>query len=364
MIQQDFAIKLLKYFSLVTVGEEKKPNFTWTKNQTVKLTEYEFLKRYNYKGGIIKKDGEELTPTKNIGIITGFEDLECIDIDLKVFNTTTEKEEFWNEYLSLLKENIYDFDSKIVVYKTKNGGYHLIYKCKTIVGNKKIAKLKGHTEALIESRGGNEDNGKGGKKGFGYIFVYPENKVGRLTYFDVQYITEKEREIIWNISKAYDYKEPKPIEIPKEKTISKNKNTSVKSFEWGDLKPWDDFNNQTNIWDVISDEFSVVKEDRKKSFTLIKRHGSESAHSGYIYENNNCLFLFSTGTIYPAETPLSPAQAYTFKFHGGNFKEASIDLYEQGFGDRVQYKELEKAIIPKEKIEIKEMDFPIDIFQN
>ena len=29
--------------------------------------------------------------TDNVGIVTGFDDLEVIDVDLKVFSTTTEK---------------------------------------------------------------------------------------------------------------------------------------------------------------------------------------------------------------------------------------------------------------------------------
>mgnify|MGYP003639494627 CR=1 FL=1 len=342
MIQQDFAVKLLQSYSLVTVGDDKKPNFTWSINQEEKLTESEFLKRYTYKGGIIKKDGTELTPTKNIGLITGFNDLECIDIDLKVFSTNSEKEEFWNEYLEILKENIYDFDNKIVVYKTLNGGYHLIYKSKRVTGNKKIAKLKGHTEALIETRG------KGG-----YIFVYPENKIGKLTYFDVQYITDAEREIIWNISSAYNHEEKK------EEVQSKE---VKKIFESGNLKPWDDFNNQTNIWDVINEDFTIPTNGHKKKFTLIKRNGAKSTHSGYIYLDSNCMYLHSTGTIYPHETLISPSFAYAIKYHNSDFSASAKDLYEQGFGDRVQYKELEKAIIPKIKNEINEMDFPIDVF--
>lgn len=342
MLNQDFAIKLLQSFSLVTVGDGKKPNFSWEKSQKIKLTVDEFIKQYNYKGGIIKKDGDEIPATKNIGIITGFEDLECIDIDLKVFSTTTEKQEFWDEYLSTLRENIYDFDNKIVTYKTLNGGYHFIYKNKNVVRNKDIAKPKGYKQALIETRG------KGG-----YIFVYPENKVGKLSYFDVQYITDEERDLIWQISSAYDYKEPTPI---------KQSIKIKKQFSDGNLKPWDDFNNQTDIWDVVNDEFTIPPSGHKNKFTLIKRHGATSPHSGYIYKNSNCMFLFSTGTIYPNEKLISPYYAYTIKFHNGDFSASAKDLYEQGFGDRVQYKELEKAIIPKEKIEIKEMDFPIDIF--
>ena len=107
-------------FSLLTVGESKKPNFAWSKLQDKALTKQQFEKQYNYKGGIIKKDGQELAPTNNIGIITGYNYLECIDIDLKVFSTAKEQVAFWDEYLSFLKDNILDFDDKFTIYKTQN----------------------------------------------------------------------------------------------------------------------------------------------------------------------------------------------------------------------------------------------------
>ena len=64
-----------------------------------------------------------------------------------------EKTDFWNEYLGYLRDNILDFDEKFVIYKTKNQGYHILYKCSKIQGNSKIAKLEGHIQCIIESRG-------------------------------------------------------------------------------------------------------------------------------------------------------------------------------------------------------------------
>ena len=156
--------ELLYKFSLITVGESKVPNFSWKPQQTKKLEWNEFLERYNYKGGKFKSDGTEIPATKNIGLITGFEFLECIDVDLKVFSTAQEKKDFWNEFISYLEDNILDFWDKFVVYKTKNDGYHILYKSKRCDKNQKLAKLKGHKEAVVETRGR-----------WGYVFLYPEN---------------------------------------------------------------------------------------------------------------------------------------------------------------------------------------------
>ena len=328
------------HFSLVTVGDSKIPNFPWRKTQEKKLDWDKFLTQFRYKGGIIKKDGEEIKPTKAIGIVTGFEDLECLDIDLKVFSTVKEQKEFWEEFTGYLRDNILDFDDKFVIYKTKNAGYHILYKTKRIEGNKKVAKLKGHKECIIETRGIG-----------GYIFVYPENKASKKSYFDIDYISDDDRFILFSFSKMYHYEEPiKEVKIIPKKTIE--------SFSSGDVTPWDDYNNKTNIWDVVSDEFSIVGNHKHRY--VIKRHNSESPHSGYIYFNDNLMYLFSTATIYDAEKQISPYVAYTYKHHNKDFSASAKELYRQGYGTRIVRKEQE----PKERILLNknDLEFPIDIF--
>ena len=63
-------------FSLISVGENKVPNFPWKAQQTERLQWEVFLKHYNYQGGIIRKDGTEIPATTNFGIVTGFDYLE------------------------------------------------------------------------------------------------------------------------------------------------------------------------------------------------------------------------------------------------------------------------------------------------
>lgn len=327
---------LLHRFSLLTVGDDKIPNFAWTELQSRKYTFEQFIQKYNYKGGLFKKDGEEIKPTKNVGIITGFEDLECIDVDLKVFSTAQERKEFWEEFISYLDDNILDFYEKVVIYKTKNDGYHLIYKSKRCTNNTKIAKLKGHKEAVIESRGK-----------FGYIFLYPNNNVTKKTYFDVDYISDADREIIWSFSRMYNYVEP--IE---EKPIK------VKEFSSVGLTPWDDFKQRNSILDVIGQDFTIVKHLSNK--IVIKRHGAASPHSGYIFKDSDCMYLFSTGTIYPHEKLINSFQAYTIREHNGDFSSSAKELYRLGYGDRIAKEYPQEQIIEHPKIE--HLEFPLDIF--
>lgn len=314
--------KFYDYFSLVAVNDDKRPNHKWKSCQTEKMPWNDLE--------------SELSKVSNFGIVTGFEDLECIDIDLKVFSTAKEQKEFFEEYIGYLKDNILDFEKKIVVYKTKNAGYHLLYKSKRVQGNLKLAKLKGHTEAVIETRGVG-----------GYIFAYPENKVSDLSYFNIQYISDDDRDVIMSFSKMYNHIEQVPETPKKEKTTT-----------FGDIKPWDDFNEKTNIFDVIGSDFSIVGNHTKRY--VIKRQGSQSPHSGYVFKDSGFMYLFSTGTIYPHEKLITPFLAYAYKYHNGNLSEATKEIYKLGFGSRVVIKENE----PEEKIILKKDDlvFPLEIY--
>jgi hypothetical protein len=338
LIPLEKSLRLLdEGFSLVTVGENKVPNHSWKETQTKPLTKEQFTKQYNYAGGTFKKNGEEMKATQGVGIITGYSGLEVIDVDLKVFGTLKEQQDFWEELLDLLKSNIDDFDLKFVIYKTRNQGYHIIYKCEKPDGNIKIAKLKGHKEAVIESRGVG-----------GYVFVY-DNKISKLSYLQVQTISDRDRDILWSLCRTYNYVAPTES-IPIDKKTKQQ-------YEGANTPTWDDYNSRVSIFDIIGDEFDIVKKLSDKY--IIKRHGATSTHSGYVYQNG-FMYLFSTGTIYPHEKLITPFAAYAIKNHNGDFSAAASDLYKKGYGSRlVQTKPPE---IKEPEIVYAETEFPIDVF--
>ena len=319
--------------------------------QTEKLSENEFFKRYNYKGGIFKKDGTEIPATDAFGIVTGFDFLEVIDIDLKVFSTAHEQKEFWNEYITYLQDNILDFEDKFAIYKTRNAGYHILYKSKRVEGNLKLAVLKGHKEALVETRGMG-----------GYVFAYPDKQVSKLSYFDIDFISDEDREIIMYFSKMYNYVEEVKY-VPSKKI--KDKFVTDEG-----ITPWDDFNEKTDVWDLISSEFTIPSGGNKSKHTLVKRHGSTSPHSGYIFKDSGILYLHSTGTRYPHQTALMPSDVYRLQNHNGDFSASASDLYKKGYGSRIKKiirEQREKLPDNTEVIEEylynkKDLVFPIDIF--
>jgi len=157
---------------------------------------------------------------------------------------------------------------------------------------------------------------------------------------------------LWDICKTYNYVEDSETIQPEKK--------EVKEYAENEITPWKDYNDKTDIFDVIGSDFKIVK--KLANHYIILRHGATSVQSGYVYRNSNCMYLFSTGTIYPNEKLISPFSAYAIKNHNGNYKEAAKDLYNQGFGSRIVTKK--KAIEDKEIININadDLNFPIDIF--
>lgn len=309
-------------YSLICIGDGKRPNHPWKRNQTEPFTKEEFKFFY------------ENPDTKGVGIATGYGNLEVIDIDLKILPTLADQQDFWQEFHTMLCDNIADFEEKFVIYKTINNGYHILYRCEQIDGNKKLAKLKDYKEAIIETRGTG-----------GYVFIY-EKRVSKNGYTKVQEISVKDREVLLEICKLYDYKEP-----IKEQPV---KDSEYKGQE---VTPWADFNQQHSVWDVVHDEFTIVRSIRGKK--IIKRHGATSEHSGYIYDDSGLMYLFTTGTHYPNESPLNPFQLYTYRYHLGDFKAAAKDLYHKGYGTRMVKNEDQPEEI---KIDKEMMSFPLDIF--
>jgi len=327
MINKDRCNRLIQEgFSLITVRDNKLPNIKWKQCMTTPLTINEFSKVY------------DLETTEGIGIVTGYDFLECIDVDLKVFSTAKEQIDFWDELLELISTNIINFDEKFVVKKTKNAGYHILYKSKRVQGNTKLSKLKGHKEAVIETRGIG-----------GYVFVY-EKSIGNRNYKDIEFISDEDREILISCCKSYDFiDETKKIEIPK---------TEIKEYDNSGLTVWDDYNTKHSVFDVIGDDFEVVRNMSDKF--IIRRFNATSPHSGYVYHDSGCMYLFSTGTNYPNEKLVSPFAAIIYKDYNGDFSRGTKDLYAKGYGDRIKV----KSTFDKVEMEINysDLSFPIEVF--
>jgi len=284
----------------------------------------------------VLKNWHNDTQTTSFGLVTGYNDVEVIDIDSKILPTKKDRDSFLNEYFNLLINHIDNFYEKICLVQSQSGGFHILYKTKSVEGAKKIAKPKGFKEALIESKGTG-----------GFVYIY--KRVRGLQYHEIDYISDEDRSLLWQISKTYHYEEPivekKIKESPATKTDGK--------------KAWDDFAEKNTVLSICGDDFDIVRHGQNS--TIIRRKGAKSAFSGHIYDNSGKLFLFSTGTIYPHEKPLNSFDIYAYKHHNGDYSKAASQAYADGYGDRI---EKEINIEPMEEVELSQDDFPLDIFPN
>ena len=308
-------------YNVMPINADKTPMQGWKKYQQEK---------------IISLD-EFRNQSEHYALICGFNDVEVIDVDLKVLPSKKERDDFAKDLFTMIKDNIDDFDKRFVVKRTINNGYHVIYRADNIEGNLKLAKTTSSNEAIIETRGLG-----------GYVVMYAD--VVHLDYSDIQKITEEERDIIIGICRAFNDSQEEKIQVDFQ---------TQKKYNDGSLTPWEDYNRRTSIFDVIGDEFKVVKDTGKK--IMIRRHGAKSPHSGYIFKDSGCMYLFSTGTRYEAQKLITPFVAYAVKHYSGDFSRAASHLYSQGFGDRKK-PVYPREIKPKQRKPKTKIEFPISVF--
>ncbi len=86
--------------------------------------------------------------THGIAMIMGFNDFECIDIDLK----NDPEGGIVKDFLSKLREFNPTFLKKIYCETTPTGGLHLIYKCPAVGASRVLARNK-KGDPIIETKG-------------------------------------------------------------------------------------------------------------------------------------------------------------------------------------------------------------------
>ena len=188
--------------------------------------------------------------TNGIGLVMGFDGVQCLDIDAKHF----EGDEY-NDFVSLLEKHDPTLIDKMVIQQTQSGGWHWIFKCSVIAGNEKLAKNKAG-EVTFETRG------KGGQ-----IVVWPTKgyKIqGKIT--DVVEISPDERNVIWSCARMMD------ATIPQAEPIKNQPTDSVFNGELDKSTPWGEFRATYSVLDVITQAgWTIVRENER--MTYVKRPG-------------------------------------------------------------------------------------------
>jgi hypothetical protein len=275
----------------------------------------------------------DLSQCYGVGIVCGSisGNLEAIDIDLKYDLTG----KLFSEYQKTVIKVCPGLLQRLVVQKTTSGGYHLIYRCEIIDGNKKLAqryaneaeqKVGEKIKVLFETRG----NG-------GYIACFPTPGYELIngTFDNIPTITVQERETLLNIAYSFNevQKEFKPPIVEQKKQTK-------------GLKPTEDFNERGDVVALL-EEYGWTAVGRKGSKILMRRPGDTKADSSGNYDEELKWFsVFSTSTEFEAQTPYQPYAVYGVLKCDGDWNKVPKMLYDEGYGDRIENQRDNDIVIP------------------
>ena len=336
--------------SVIPTGEDKAPTIKWTKYESERMKEEEveaLFRGANVKGlGII------------CGAISG--NLEVIDVDTKYDNTGS----LWDELRGLIEDNLPELSKSLVIAGTKNGGYHIYYKCSSISRNLKLSNRltteqekeqtykteisKGATELQAKARKENdkvrvliETRGEGGlvvaPPSPGYKYIQGEPSI-------IPTITPEEREVLISIAKNFN--ELQEEERPKLST------TSASSYSPTENTPFNDYNQRGDIIGLLESKGWKVVNQRGQRINLLRPGSTDSKTSGNFHTGLNVLVVFSSSTEFTPGKGYSRAQVFSLLEFSGDYKLASKRLLELGYGEPYKGAELRPTQLSTQQIKV------------
>ena len=314
----------------------------------------------------------DLSNCEAVGLVCGAlsGNLEVLDVDCKYDLT--------GRLFENLKRCIHEIDpnllQKLVVQKTKSGGYHILYRCSKIEGNLKLAnrpttkeekektyddtykaELKKSTDdvkakELAEKSKKNdkvrvllETRGEGG-----YVMCFPSAGYELIfgDFYGINEISVEEREVIHGVSRQFNQVIE---EAPQPRQHTKSKD-GLSAFE--DYNQRGDVINllETNGWKIV---------ETKGAKTVFLRPGQTTSHSsGNFDRDKNWFSVFTTSTEFEPCKAYLPYAVYAMLECNGDFGEASKKLAELGYGKKKEVKKEDRQstrVIPS-RIDPEQMD--------
>mgnify|MGYP001026031488 FL=1 len=248
--------------------------------------------------------------TGSIGLVMGFDGIQCLDIDAKHF-----RGEEYTLFCERLEEEAPGLKDKMIIQTTRSGGFHWIFKCDEIAGNQKLARnIDG--EVTFETRG------RGGQ-----IVTYPSKGykiLGKIT--NVKRISPVERDVIFRVARTMD-------EMQKEVVVESKR---IGDIQTQDQTPWGEFRATHTALDILQRYGWTIVEESSKYIYLLRPGSTDSKTSGVIFKDTELFWPWTTSSAFEAEMPYDGFQCYTLLEHGGSFDEAIKDIREQGYGKRYE----------------------------
>lgn len=283
--------------SIIPTTTDKRPALKeWTSYQSNIMPEEEIDRLFAGAGGL--------------GIVCGKVSggLEVIDVDTKNDTTGT----LWEEFSSMLEDNLPETYKELIIAQTISGGYHIYYRCDTIEGNLKLAN-KLNRQVLIETRGEG-----------GYVMAPPSINYKYLQGepIDTPRISTEERDLILKIARHFN-------ELPEQQKIIRDTKTSYNNLS----SPFEAYNTSGDVVGLLESKGWKVVNQRGERINLLRGGSTDSKTSGNYHTGLRKLKIFSTSTEFDNERAYSPTDVFIMLECNGDNKLAYRRLLELGYGE-------------------------------
>lgn len=314
----------------------------------------------------------DLTKSVYVGLVCGEPSggIEVVDIDLKYDISGT----LYERFKVAVNEACPELLKKLVVQKTRSGGYHWIYRCKKIAGNNKLAnrhtteeeKLQTYAKtynAEIQKSTPDEEAKRAAKRdrdndkvrvlletrGIGGQIVVAPSKGYEFVYgdfFSIQEITPEERDTLMETAMSFnEYFEE--VIVPKKSSIKVN-----------GVSPFDDYNERGDVVALLQRHgWKVVGQKGQK--TIFLRPGETSSKSSGNFDHNlNWFSVFTTSTEFETQKAYLPYSVFAVLECKKDYNEAAKKLVEMGYGEKRDAKKQAPStrVIPS-RVNLEDNDF-------
>jgi hypothetical protein len=229
----------------------------------------------------------------------------CIDFDMK----NGDGEDFYGEYMTLVKDDSPRLYSKLTCSRTPSGGYHIYAFIDKTVGSQKLAKTEGKKD-LIETRGDG-----------GYCLIPPSKgytwERGGLT--TVSRITEEEWEYLISLARCFNEHVPEemPVYEPKGAPIS------------GD-SPLNRYDNDADPCAILSElGYRQIRGSRSQVHFNRPNARNKNGIDATVYMDKKHIHFWSpvsNANLPDTERNYKPSQFLVFTKYNGDFSAAAKEL--------------------------------------
>ena len=308
MILSNTARDYCRNFSTIAVDERKRPFVKWKAYEQTKPTETAVAAMF--------ADERAHGIAVIAGKVSG--NLEVIDVDCKYDLTGN----LWRDFYTRIKEHAPELVKRLVIARTVNNGYHVIYRAANIEGNQKLAARTATADeqsngdkvkVLIETRGTG-----------GYFVVAPTQGYQFIQHglTDLPEISVDERDLLIAIARSFDQLQPTPEPPQPEAVKPKSKN---------ELSPFDDYNQRADVPALLRRHGWTQKQTSGDRIHFARpdkpNHACANYHTGL-----KLFYNFSSSTDVPDEKGLDAVELYARLETGGDKKRAYQDLLTSGYG--------------------------------